>query len=131
MRIFYSLPALKKCVGKNTPNAAFYYFPNITCHLNTQVNEVDKEGKEVTTTIQTDTDLSLYLIREAKVVTIPGSSFLRAGHLRLAYARYGPSVNARCRHANKCIFHNRDRKTIQEGLTAMAKALDKLQPRSG
>lgn len=37
--------------------------------------------------ITTDKDLALYLLRKAKVVTIPGSEFQRPGHLRICYAR--------------------------------------------
>jgi len=94
MKLFHSLPALKKCTNKNVPTGAFYYFPDIRCYLNTKVKKTNiTEGQEADKDeyihIKTDSDLAMYLLSEAKVVTIPGSSFLREGHFRLAFSRYG------------------------------------------
>ena len=93
MKLFHSLPALKKCTNKNVPTGAFYYFPDIRCYLSTKVKktnitESQESDKDEYIHIKTDSDLAMYLLSEAKVVTIPGSSFLRDGHFRLAFSRY-------------------------------------------
>jgi len=75
--LFETLPALRHC-PLGSPQGAFYIFPNISYYL----TKTTKQGHR----IQTDTDLALYLLNHAKVVVLPGSSFSRPGHLRLAYA---------------------------------------------
>jgi aspartate aminotransferase len=59
------------------PEGAFYLFPNIR-HYFGKSTEVMK--------IEHSFDLSMYLLYEAKVATVPGSSFGAEGFLRLSYA---------------------------------------------
>ncbi len=74
---------LSKCY-LHEPDAAFYFFANVRHYLHTFVEREDGEIIH----IENDNDLALYLLLEARVVTIPGSAFLFPGHLRIAYALY-------------------------------------------
>lgn len=59
------------------PQGAFYIFPKVTAFL----GKVAKSG----TKINTDVDLSTYLIQERGVATVPGSAFALPGYIRLSY----------------------------------------------
>ena len=59
------------------PRGAFYAFPNISAYLNTSYQDH---------VITNSSDLALYLIKEAKVVLIPGSAFGSDNHLRISFA---------------------------------------------
>tara|TARA_Y100000996_G_scaffold229248_1_gene180393 strand:- start:1285 stop:2478 length:1194 start_codon:yes stop_codon:yes gene_type:complete len=61
-----------------TPNGAFYVFPNIDYYLNTKT----ADGSP----IQTSSDLSLYLLEKTGVVTVAGDSFGAPQNIRLSYA---------------------------------------------
>jgi aspartate/methionine/tyrosine aminotransferase len=61
----------------NKPMGAFYAFPNIGPYLKRSFN-----GQ----IIQNSSELTYYLIKEAKVVLIPGSAFGSDHHLRISYA---------------------------------------------
>ena len=60
------------------PKGAFYFFPDMRPYLGRWTPAGDP--------LRDDEDLFLYLSREVGVVTVPGSRFGRAGHLRLSYA---------------------------------------------
>ena len=60
------------------PEGAFYFFPNFQFYLGKKTPKGE--------ILADDRALALYLLEEANVVTIPGSSFHRPGHLRFAYA---------------------------------------------
>jgi aspartate aminotransferase len=61
----------------NNPQGAFYFFPEISYYI----------GKSfVTYTIKNSDDLSMYLIHEANVSTVPGSAFGAENYIRLSYA---------------------------------------------
>jgi aspartate aminotransferase len=61
----------------NNPQGAFYFFPDISYYI----------GKSVGTyTIKNSDDLSMYLIHEANVSTVPGSAFGAENYIRLSYA---------------------------------------------
>ena len=59
------------------PEGAFYLFPNISSYLNCS------DGKHE---IKNSFDVAMYLLNEAKVATVPGSSFGAEGFLRLSYS---------------------------------------------
>ncbi len=59
------------------PDGAFYAFPRVTAFLGREFG-----GRK----IETDLDLSLYLLEEAHVATVAGSAFCCPGYLRLSYA---------------------------------------------
>ena len=59
------------------PKGAFYAFPDFSGYLNTYTN-----GKLITDTF----DISEYLLKEARVVTVPGDGFGAPGHIRFSYA---------------------------------------------
>jgi len=59
------------------PQGAFYIFPNITSFF--------KKATDVLR-IENSFDLAMYLLHEAKVAVVPGSSFGLEGYLRLSYS---------------------------------------------
>jgi len=61
----------------DTPPGAFYVFPRITQLLGKKFN-----GK----TIETALDLSMYLLEEGLVSTVPGDAFGLPGYIRFSYA---------------------------------------------
>ena len=67
------IPGLEVAV----PDGAFYAFPRVTAFLGRELG-----GRK----IETDFDLSLYLLEEAHVATVAGSAFCCPGYLRLSYA---------------------------------------------
>ena len=81
------------------PGGAFYFFPDITPYLGRKT----PAGK----TLQTDEDLARYLLENGYVVSLPGTSFNRPGHLRFAFA---------VPHA-----------TIEEGMSRLGDALARLK----
>lgn len=68
-----SIPAIK-C---KKPQGAFYVFPNIKKLLGKTFN-----GK----TINTDLELSDYLLNDAKIAVVPGTAFGAEGYIRLSYS---------------------------------------------
>ena len=56
---------------------AFYLFPNVSAYFNKAFGNYN---------IKDSFDLSMYLIREAKVATVPGSAFGAEGFIRISYA---------------------------------------------
>ena len=79
------------------PKGAFYAFPDFSSYLNTYTN-----GKVITDTF----DISEYLLKEARIVTVPGDGFGAPGHIRFSYA----------------VSSN----TIKEGMNKLKLALHKL-----
>jgi len=65
-------------VSCDLPPGAFYAFPGCQGLLGRHT----AEGQA----IATDTDLALYLLREAGVAIVPGSAFELPGHFRVSYA---------------------------------------------
>ncbi|MCF8368528.1 MAG: pyridoxal phosphate-dependent aminotransferase [Bacteroidales bacterium] len=68
-----AIPAMKN----NEPPGAFYVFPNISYYFG------KSHGKY---TINTDSDLCLYLLDQAHVATVPGDAFGNANCIRISYA---------------------------------------------
>lgn len=68
------IPGLKTL----SPQGAFYTFSNCEAFLGIQA----PDGSQ----INDDTDLAAYLLRVAKVATVPGSAFGLGSHLRLSFA---------------------------------------------
>lgn len=58
------------------PQGAFYLFPNISTFFNKSTNIFR---------IEHSFDMAMYLLYEAKVATVPGSSFGLEGYLRMSY----------------------------------------------
>ena len=79
------------------PVGAFYVFPSVDAHLGRTY-----EG----TVIKTSSDLTSYLLDEARVAVVPGVDFGMEGHLRLSYP-IAPEV-------------------IQEGVRRIQEALNRL-----
>ncbi|WP_242131520.1 pyridoxal phosphate-dependent aminotransferase [Aestuariivivens marinum] len=61
----------------NTPDGAFYVFPNVSAYFGKTLN-----GK----TINNATDFSLYLLEEALVATVTGDAFGNPDCIRISYA---------------------------------------------
>lgn len=61
----------------NNPQGAFYFFPDISYYIGKSVGKYS---------IKNSDDLSMYLIHEANVSTVPGSAFGAENYIRLSYA---------------------------------------------
>lgn len=61
----------------NNPQGAFYFFPEISKYIGKTYNSYH---------IKNSDDLSMYLIHEANVSTVPGSAFGAENYIRLSYA---------------------------------------------
>jgi aspartate aminotransferase len=61
----------------NTPDGAFYIFPDVSYYIGKSVN-----GQ----TINNSKDLCMYLIHEAHVAITPGGAFGMDNHIRISYA---------------------------------------------
>ncbi len=73
IKLLNELPGVK-CLS---PAGAFYAFPDFSRFL----------GKEVDGKLLRDTfDISEYILRSSKVVTVPGDGFGAPGHIRFSYA---------------------------------------------
>lgn len=73
------IPLLNEVPGFNTPvpEGAFYFFPDVRAVFG------KRNGDRV---IDNATDLSMYLLDEAHVATVPGEAFGAPGCLRISYA---------------------------------------------
>jgi aminotransferase len=71
------------------PKGAFYVFPNFSNFK------------------KTDDEMALYLLRKAKVVTVPGSGFGEAGkgHLRISYSVSYHELEKGMRNIRECLEH--------------------------
>jgi len=61
----------------NNPQGAFYFFPDISYYIGKSSGNYH---------IKNSDDLSMYLIHEANVSTVPGSAFGAENYIRLSYA---------------------------------------------
>lgn len=64
-------------LGVNTPEGAFYLFPEVSSYFGKRC------GDRV---IENDVDLAMYLLEEGHVATVAGSAFCCPGYIRLSYA---------------------------------------------
>lgn len=76
------IPGLKV----NVPAGAFYLFPEVTAYLGQKYTAASADGVQVEKTVETDSDLAMYLLEEAHVATVAGSAFCLHGYIRLSYA---------------------------------------------
>jgi len=60
-----------------TPVGAFYTFPNLSSYYGKKFND---------TLINSSSDLSAYLLEQAKVAVVPGKAFGDDRYIRLSYA---------------------------------------------
>lgn len=68
----------------NVPQGAFYLFPEVKAFLG---KSYSIEGDTVAEgTVNTDSDLAMYLLEHAHVATVAGSAFGLPGYIRLSYA---------------------------------------------
>ena len=68
----------------NVPQGAFYLFPEVKAFLGKSYRI---EGDTVAEgTVNTDSDLAMYLLEHAHVATVAGSAFGLPGYIRLSYA---------------------------------------------
>ena len=67
------IPGLKV----NVPHGAFYVFPEVSAFFGLRHSD---------TIINNDTDLAMYLLRQAHVATVSGEAFCAPGYIRLSYA---------------------------------------------
>jgi len=64
-------------IKTNTPNGAFYLFPDVSAFFGKILNE---------TKINNASDFSLYLLEEAHVATVTGDAFGAPNCIRISYA---------------------------------------------
>jgi len=64
-------------VKTNTPNGAFYLFPDVSAFFGKTLNK---------TTINNASDFALYLLEEAHVATVTGDAFGAPNCIRISYA---------------------------------------------
>lgn len=72
----------------NTPDGAFYLFPEVTYYFG------KTDGKR---TILSGTDLCMYLLDEAHVSMVPGAAFGDDNYIRLSYATSEEKLKEACR----------------------------------
>lgn len=70
------------------PGGAFYVFASITRLIGSRT----RAGQS----LDTDSDISEYLLREARVATLAGSAFGAPGHLRLSFATSNETLDRAC-----------------------------------
>ncbi|MDR2471959.1 MAG: pyridoxal phosphate-dependent aminotransferase [Tannerella sp.] len=73
LRLTRELPDVKV----NTPQGAFYIFPEVSAYLGKSFN-----GHK----IETSADLAMYLLEEGHVACVGGDAFGAPGHIRMSYA---------------------------------------------
>lgn len=97
----YMIERLEKISGVHCvpPEGAFYAFPNVSAFYGKKFGRGRKIGSS--------TDLTAYLIQEARVTVVPGADFGSNKHIRLSY----------------CLGMEQ----IREGLERMARALEQLR----
>ena len=59
------------------PKGAFYLFPNVSCYFGKNSDNYK---------IENSYDLAMYLLKEAKVATVPGNGFGKEGHIRISFS---------------------------------------------
>ena len=59
------------------PQGAFYVFPNVSSYFKKKKNGIN---------IENSFDIAMYLLNEAKVAAVPGSSFGAEGYIRISYS---------------------------------------------
>lgn len=76
------------------PQAAFYVFPEVSFYFG---------KKHQNTIIQTSKDLSMYLLYEAKVSTVPGDAFDAPNNIRLSFATSRNNINKAVERIHKAL----------------------------
>jgi aspartate aminotransferase len=94
------LRKIPDCKIPAAPQGAFYCFPDLSAYYGRKTN--------TGTVIQGSTFMAEYLLKEAGIALVPGKPFGEDRCLRLSFAR--------------------DKKSIEDGITRMATALQKLSP---
>ena len=74
---FHSALAAISGITVTKPTGAFYLFPNMSSFYGKSYNGV---------TVKNSDDMAQFLIKEAQVVTVPGSGFGANNNIRLSYA---------------------------------------------
>jgi aspartate aminotransferase len=97
----YLIERLQKMPGVRCvpPEGTFYAFPNVSAYYGKKF----ARGRK----ISSSTDLTAYLIQEARVTVVPGADFGSDRHIRLSY----------------CLSMDQ----MREGLERMARALEQLK----
>jgi len=77
LSLFKELPGFKRLRVLH-PGGAFYVFPSIEGFIGLKTPQGD--------IISSDEQFCIWILKEAKIVLLPGSKFSKAGYFRLAYA---------------------------------------------
>ena len=78
----------------NLPDGAFYFFPDVSAYFGKSFNGV---------TMNTPEDISLYLLREAKVAMVSGESFGDKNCIRLSYATSEEKLREACKRIKEAL----------------------------
>jgi aspartate aminotransferase len=73
LNLLKEIPGLKT----NTPEGAFYVYPEVSYYIG------KSDGK---TTIKSDDDLCMYILKSVQVAMVPGSAFGSKNYIRISYA---------------------------------------------
>ncbi|MBT5152152.1 MAG: aminotransferase class I/II-fold pyridoxal phosphate-dependent enzyme, partial [Flavobacteriales bacterium] len=82
-----------------TPPGAFYVFPRITALLGKKY-----KGK----VLETSLDLSMYLLEEGLVSTVPGDAFGLPGYIRFSYAAAEAELEEAVKRVNAAVANLED-----------------------
>ena len=79
----------------NTPQGAFYVFPDISCYF----------GKNIKgTLINTASDFSMYLLEKANVATVTGEAFGNPNCIRISYAASEEAISEACKRIKEVLI---------------------------
>ena len=78
----------------NLPDGAFYFFPDVSAYFGKSYDGV---------TLKTPEDVSLYLLREAKVAMVSGESFGDKNCIRLSYATSEEKLREACKRVKEAL----------------------------
>ncbi len=92
--IVYGLLSEVPGLKVNLPDGAFYFFPDVSAYFGKSFNG---------TTMNTPEDISLYLLREAKVAMVSGESFGDKNCIRLSYATSEEKLREACKRINEAL----------------------------
>ncbi len=79
----------------NTPQGAFYVFPDISYYFGKNIKE---------TPINTASDFSMYLLEKANVATVTGEAFGNPNCIRISYAASEEAISEACKRIKEVLI---------------------------
>ena len=78
----------------NTPDGAFYVFPDISFYFNKTIDGF---------TIKNASDMSMFLLEKAKVATVTGNAFGNPNCIRISYAASKDKITEAIERIRNCL----------------------------